>query len=152
MKQVCRRDILVLAVAWATLRLLPTAGAQTAENEPIRFRWRVPTAHYQTVENTLVFDGRVEEERDTKGVLVVVFVGVAMLPSLVDAVLTLRRKLVQPGLKIDARGTEIKIEVDATLPRGTILLVDASGAKLYEPDQLTDSAELAKALIGAKSK
>ena len=46
-----------------------------------------------------------------------------MLPSLVDAILTLRRKLVQPGLKIDARGTEIKIDVDPTLPRGTILLV-----------------------------
>jgi hypothetical protein len=157
MKQVCRRDILVLA-AWATFRLLTfapvnAAGKQTAENEPIRFRWRVPTGHYETVKDSLVFDGEIEEERNTKGLpLVFVFVGVALLPSLVDAILTLHRKLVQPGLKIDTRGTEIKIDVDPTLPRGTILLVDASGAKLYEPDQITDPAELAQTLIGSKSK
>src|SRR5512147_1505533 len=58
--------------------------------------------------------------------------GDAMLPSL-DAILTLRCKLVQPDLKIDTGGTEIKIDVDPTLPHGTIVLVDASGAKLYEP-------------------
>lgn len=158
MKQACRRDILALAVAWATLRLLTfvpvsAAGTQTAQNEPIRFRWRVPTAHYETVKDSLVFDGEIEAERDTKGLpLIFVFVGVALLPSLVDSILTLRRKLVQPGLRIDARGTDIKIDVDPTLPRGTILLVDNSGAKLYEPDQLTDPVELVKALAGAMSK
>src|SRR5512132_3741381 len=124
--------------------------AQAESGQKVSFRWRVPTAHYQTVENGLIFDGNIEEERDTKGLpLVFVFVGVALLPSLVDAVLTLRRKLVQPGLRIDARGTVIKIDIDSTLPRGTILVVDNSGAKLYEPDQLTDPAELTKVLAGA---
>lgn len=127
--------------------------SQQADGEPVAFRWRVPSAHYQTVEDALRFEGTVEEERDTKGLpLVFVFVGVALLPSLVDAVLTLRRKLVQPGLKIDARGTDIKIGVDATLPPGTILLCDKTGCKLYEPDQLTDPAKLAEALAGAKAK
>ncbi|MFZ1413085.1 MAG: hypothetical protein WAS73_00680 [Defluviicoccus sp.] len=140
------------------LGLVPLAriqfvGAQTSADEAVSFRWRVPAAHYHTVQDSLVFDGKVEQERDTKGLpLVAVLVGVAMLPSLADAVLTLRRKLVQPGLKIDVRGPEIKIEIDPTLPRGMILLVDGSGAKLYEPNQLTVPAELAKAIAAAMSK
>lgn len=157
MKLVCRRDVLKVVVALAAFRLLTlapvsAAGTQLAENERVRFRWRVPTAHYETVEESLVFEGEIEEERDTKGVLVAVFVGVALLPSLVDSILKLRRKLVQPGLKIDARGPDIKIDVDPSLPRATILLCDKTGCKLYEPDQLTDPAELAKALASALSK
>jgi hypothetical protein len=127
--------------------------AQSESGQEVSLRWRVPSIYYETVKNSLVFSGKIEEERDTKGLpLVVVFVGVALLPSLADAILTLRRKLVQPGLKIDARGTNIKIDVDPTLPRGTILLVDNSGAKLYEAAQLTNPAELVKALAGALSK
>ena len=120
-------------VSLVPLAILEPASAQTATVEEVSFRWRVPTAHYQTVENTLIFDGNIEEERDTKGLpLVFVFVGVALLPSLVDAILTVRRKLVQPGLTIDARGTPIRIDVDPTLPRGMILLCDKTGCKLYE--------------------
>jgi hypothetical protein len=139
----------VRGTAAAVLGLATICGsapicAQAESGQKVSFRWRVPTAHYQTVEDSLVFDGKIEEERNTKGLLLVfVFVDVALLPSLVAAILTLRRKLVQPGLKIDARGTDIKIDVDPTLPRGTILLCDKTGCKLYELDQLTKPAELA---------
>lgn len=144
-------------VAGCTGRSAPTgeqrSPSQRAHGEPVTFRWRVPSAHYQTVEDALRFEGIVEQERDTKGLqLVMVFVGVALLLSLVDAILVLRRKLVQPGLKIDARGAEIKIEVDPTLPRGTIVLCDQTRCKLYEPDQLTNPAELVKALADARAK
>lgn len=135
------------------LAKLAPARAQDAAEEEVRFRWRVPIAHYQTVENNLRFQGTVEQERDAKGVpLVFVFIGFVAMPSLANAILTLRRKLVQPGIKIDGRGTEIKIEVDPTLPRGMILLVDKDGATLYDSGQLADPAELVKALAGAKSK
>jgi outer membrane lipoprotein-sorting protein len=45
MKQVGRRDLLALALAWATFRfftLVPVsvAGTQTAEDEPVHFRWQ----------------------------------------------------------------------------------------------------------------
>lgn len=140
-------------VGLVPLAVLEPARAHTARGEEVSFRWRVPTAHYETVKDSLVFDGEIEEERDTKGLLLVlVFIGVAQLPSLVDAILTLRRNLVQPGLVIDARGAEIKIDADPTLPRATILLVDNSGAKLYQPGQLTDPAELTKVLASAMSK
>lgn len=129
------------------------ARASSASGNQVTFRWRVPSGHFHTVVDCLTFDGEIQEERNTKGLpLVFVIAGVALLPSLADAILTLRRKLVEPGLKIDARGSEIKIDVDSTLPRGTILIVDQSGAKLYEPGQLTEPAEVVKALIGTTSK
>ena len=56
-----------LFLGLVSLASFQPARAQTATEKPVSFRWRVPTAHYQTVENTLVFDGSVEEERDTKG-------------------------------------------------------------------------------------
>lgn len=127
--------------------------AQMERKDQVSFRWRVPSAHYETVEEALVFDGAIEEERGTKGLpLVLIFVGVALLPSLIDVILTLRSKLVQPGLKIDARGREIKIDVDPTLPRGTILVCDKTRCRLYEPDQLATPAELTKVMIDAMSK
>lgn len=140
------------ALGLATARGSAPVHAQQGSGNNVSFRWRVPPAHYETLEQALVFDGRIEEERDTKGFLVFVFVGVALLPSLVDSILTLRRRLVQPGILIDARGDLIKIDVDPTLPRGTILLCDKVGCRLYEPDQLTAPTELTKALADAMSK
>lgn len=138
---------------WVALADSASTRVQPENERQVSFRWRVPTVHSKIVENSLVFDGSIEKESETKGLpLIFIFVGVALLPSLVDAILTLRRKLVQPGLKIDARLAEIKIEVDSALPSATILIVDKSGAKLYEPDQLTDPADLVKAITGAMSK
>lgn len=141
-----------------SLGLLPFARirfarAQTSAETAVSFRWRVPDSHFQTVKDSLAFEGTVEQERDTKGLpLIAIIIGVAMLPSLADALLNLRRKLEQPGLKIDARNQEIKIDVDPTLPRGMILLVDSSGAKLYDSDQLTDPLVLAKTLAASMGK
>ena len=144
-------------IVFLGLKSLPTiqpARAEDIADEAISFRWNVPAVYFQAVKDSLVFDGTIEQDGDTKGapLLVAVFVGVVMLPALADAVLTVRRRLVQPGIKIDARGSEIKIEVDPSLPRGMILLVDGSGAKLYEPDQLSAPADLAKAIATAVGK
>jgi hypothetical protein len=128
--------------------------ANTAENaKEVSFRWRVPVAQSEIVKSNLKFSGTIDTEHDTKGLpLVLIFIGASLLPSLVDAILTLRQKLVQPGLKIDARGDEIKIDVDPDLPRASLLIVDQSGAKFYEPDQLSAPAELIKILANAKTK
>jgi hypothetical protein len=137
------------------------SGMLFADDEPVyaqagdevSFRWRVPTAHYETVKSSLIFKGTVEEEHDTKGLpLIFIFIGVTLLPSLIDAIITLRRKLVEPGLKIDTRDKEVKIDVDSDLPRGSILLIDKKGAKLIEPDQLTVPSELTKVLADAMAK
>ena len=52
----------------------------------------------------------------------------------------------------DARGDEIKIDIDPDLPRVRILLVDKSEAKIFEPDQLSTPTELIKILANAKAK
>ena len=81
-------------------------------DKEVSFRWRVPAAQSEIVKNNFEFTGIIETEDDTKGLpLVLIYIGVSLLPSLVDAILTLRQTLVQPGLKIDARGDEIKIAV-----------------------------------------
>lgn len=144
---------MALTLGLGPLSMILYSCVQAAPKEKVAFRWRVMPAHQQAVQDSLMFDGRVEQERDTKGLpLAIILVGVALLPSLADAILTLRRKLLQPGLIIDTRGTEIKIDVEPRLPRGAILLVNDSGSTLYEPDQLTQSAELAKAIAAAMGK
>jgi len=121
-------------------------------NKEVSFRWSVPVAQYEIVKSSLKFTGTVTTEHDNKGLpLVIIFVGISLLPALVDAILTVRRKLVQPGLKIDTRGAEIKIEIDPDLPRGMILVVDTSGAKIYESNQLSMPTELIKVLTNAKA-
>ena len=68
---VTRRAFVGCAVAATVFGLAARAGsparAQSATEREVSFRWRVPTAHYETVKNSLVFDGKIEEERDTKG-------------------------------------------------------------------------------------
>jgi hypothetical protein len=145
------RRTLCLALAFGGASLGAMSRGAFAADEPVHFTWRVPVAHEQTVLESLRYEGTVTPERDTKGLpLAFIFAGVSMLPWLADAILTLRRKLVQPGIKIDTRGAEIKIEVDSTLPRGYILVVDAAGAKLYEPGEVASPAELVKVLGAGK--
>lgn len=128
-------------------------SSRAQDSAQISYRWRVPTAQIQIVKDSLRFSGQPETEKDQKGLpLVAIFAGVTLLPSLVDAILSVRQRLVQPGLKIDARGAEITIDIDPDLPHGTILLVDKSGSKIYEPRQPPTSADLIKALANAQTK
>jgi hypothetical protein len=141
----------VVAILSEPAQAIRAYSADTAKE--VAFRWRVPVAQSEIVKNNLKFTGKIDTEHDKKGLpLVLIFIGFSLLPSLVDAILTLRQKLVQPGLKIDARGDEIKIDVDPDLPRATILLVDKSGAKIFEPDQLSTPTELIKILANATTK
>jgi hypothetical protein len=144
-------------IVWAVAMLSTLARATRTYSEEttkeIPFRWRVPVAQYGIVKSNLKFIGKIETEHDTKGLpLILIFIGISLVPSLADAILVLRQKLIQPGLKIDARGNEIKIDVDPDLPRATILLIDKSGAKIYEADQLSTPTELIKILANAMTK
>src|SRR4051794_23055376 len=114
------RGAIMLAVLSLSARREGAQGQGTAK-EKVKFRLRVPAAHYEAVHDILQFEGKIEPERDTKGLpLSFIFVGLSLLPSLADAILTLRQRLVQPGIKIDTRGDEIRIDVAPDLPRGTI--------------------------------
>ncbi|MEP6880281.1 MAG: hypothetical protein ABI865_15695 [Nitrosospira sp.] len=117
----------------------------------MEFSWRVSEAHQNIVENTLKFDGTIKSDEDAKGAIYI-FVGVAMLPSLVDAILNLRAKLVRPGIVIDTREREIKIETSSILPGGAILLVDKNGSSLMEKGEIPSPAGLESAIESALRK
>lgn len=122
-----------------------------SRSEKVEFSWRVSKAHQEIVEKKLKFDGNITPEKDAKGAILV-FVGVAMLPSLVDAILNLRDKLVRPGITIDTRGKKILIQTDSNLPGGSILLVDKDGSKLLEKGAIPSPAALVRAIESALRK
>lgn len=96
--------------------------AATSEGEPVRFRWRVPVAHKETVEQSLRYEGTVEPETDKKGVMVFVFVGIVLLPYLAKSVLELMREIEHGGVIVDACGSELEIQTDKRMPHGMVVV------------------------------
>lgn len=127
-------------------------AADDATDNAVEFSWIVNEAHHDFVESILSQKGEVTktQDTDTKGGLVVVFSGLIALPYLADALLKLRDRLVRPGLKIDARGKKILIEIDPILPHGYILLVDNAGSHLFAPSEIKDPAEMIEKLAAHK--
>lgn len=118
---------------------------QAQDDEPRAFRWRVPAPKQALVEETLVFDGTIEPDTESRGFIVIV-AGAALLVYLARAVLRLHDEL-EGGTVIDVRGEEIMIERRADIPGDIIVIVDAEGAKMHQRSDLTSPADLAK-LIG----
>jgi hypothetical protein len=114
-------------------------------DEQRRFRWRVPASKQAMVEETLVFEGMIEPDTESRGFVVVV-VGAALLVHLARSVLRLHDEL-QGGTVIDARREELVIERDATLPGDIIVIVDAEGAKMHERSALPSPEALAELLV-----
>lgn len=121
-----------------------TAGSK-AENR-VSFRWMVPEAHRKTVENGLTYDGAVERAA-VKGVVVWVFVGLVLLPYLVQAVIKLQRQLQFGGVVIDTRKDPLAIRVDKRLPRGLIVVIQPDGKVLFERDEVEDPEKLVRAVV-----
>jgi hypothetical protein len=106
-----------------------TSGTQIA------FRWEVPEAHKKTVEDALTYDGTLEEPKEVKGVLVV-FVGLVLIPYLVQAVIKLQRQIQYGGIVIDTRKKPLDIHVDKRLPSGLIVVVQPDGKVQFERDEV----------------
>ena len=142
-----------LAIVLACL-LIGASSSRISSAEPpaiqldrTLFSWRVPIAYRKTVDSRLVFEGEVISEEDAKGLpLVSIFIGVALLVHLVDAVLALQREIRYGGILIDTRGTEIDIRNDKRLDAGLIVIVSDAGVRLYERSELVDPDDLVRAL------
>jgi hypothetical protein len=132
-------------VAFSPWRLF--AQSTSGDDRPLEFQWRVPQAHFETVKNELQFDGKIERENDSKGILIYIFVGAVLLPYLAKAVLALRREIVHGGIVIDTTGEKIDIDTDKSLPSGLIVMRTSEGAQLFERDEISDPAELVGALM-----
>lgn len=122
-----------------------------ASDRPHEFQWRVPKAHFKTVQDELKFNGDITHDNDAKGLpLVYIFAGAVLLPYLAKAVLALRRQMVYGGVVIDARGEKIDIQTDKSLPGGAIVVVTTSGANFYEPNEIESPAMLTDILSKAQ--
>jgi hypothetical protein len=95
------------------------------------------------------FDGEVKAEKDTKGLVVFIFVGAVLVPYLVDAVLALRREINYGGVVIDTRGSEVVIDNDPRLDGGTLVVITAEGVETHQRDDIVDPTQLISALISA---
>jgi hypothetical protein len=140
-KGVRRRPFLQVALA-SLIAACAHREVRAQGDEPRRFRWRVPAPKQALVEETLVFDGTIEPDTDSRGFIVMV-AGAALLVYLARAVLRLHDEL-EGGTVIDVRGDEILIERRADLPGDFIVIVDAEGAKLHQRSDLASPADLAK--------
>jgi len=150
-KIITRRDFikgLILGTTVLVFSPRPLLSATASENDSLRnFRWRLPTAHFETVKKELRFEGEITEEKDAKGLpLVYIFVGAVLLLYLAKAILAVRREIVYGGVLIDTRGKEIVIDTNKSLSAGVIVIVTPEGTQLYERDEINDPAELIKIL------
>ena len=112
-----------------------------------KFQWRVPIAHFETVNQELVFDGEIKQELDAKGVpLLYVFVGVALLPYLAKAIIALVKDIIYGGVIVDTRGETIKIYTDKSLPTGATVVVRKNETIIIERNEITGPTELIEAI------
>ena len=138
----------LFAVVVGFLQRLLIAKTAIGEDQSREFLWRVPKVHFETVNTELRFDGKISQEKDTKGVpLVFIFIGTVLLPYLAKAVIALRREIVHGGIIIDTRGEKIQIDTDKSLPGGVIIMVTPEGSQLYERDEIGDPTELVSVLM-----
>lgn len=77
------------------------------------------------------------------------FLAVASAIALANIVIRLSR-LWRPGVRIDARGSKIRVTKDRDLPRGVIVMVTNAGEKVTvdEPDEVSLASVLAAAVKG----
>ena len=138
-----------IAFGSTTLSLPATANNSDKAN----FQFRMPSDLSSSVVENLDYQGTTSVESDTKGLpLITIIVGIALLPSLVDAILRLRARLVQPGILIDTRTTQIRIETSPTIPKGSILIVSKEATSLLDSSDVKNSADLIKALTSVAPK
>ncbi|MFK7880157.1 hypothetical protein [Roseobacter sp.] len=135
-----------LALSFAT-----GTAALAQEKENISVLWEMTETDAERVASKLDFEGEIQpvEGEAVRGAPLVVLVGVAVLPSLVDAVITFYRDLTQGGVIIDASGEQIAIETSTGLPYGTILVRDANGIEIQNFRSTPKPADLSSAIVEA---
>lgn len=137
----------LLCLEWTTRALIASAD----DIGTVRFRWRVPTVHKQTVEQNLQFQGTIEPEKEKKGVWVFVFAGVVLIPYLAKSILEIMRQVEHGGMVVDACGRDIQIETNKNMPLGMVIVRSCSDAdvKVYH-DQIEGPSQLAQIIEKAR--
>lgn len=141
----------VMAAAASFLFALSGTAVDAQDKESIGIVWQLSETEADQVAAKLDFDGEIlpVEGEEVRGAPLVVLVGVAVLPSLVDSVINFYRDLTQGGVIIDASGEEIEIVNNTGIPYGTILVRDSEGVEVQSFRSTPKPADLSSAIVEA---
>lgn len=138
------------ALALSVLLLSPDFGAAAAEEAgPVPIVWSVRLDEAPAVEEGLEFDGEMEVRppSETRGAPVAVFLGMALIPPLADAIIDVYRNLTQGGVRISLNEKgELEIAEEPNLPYGTYVLQTAAGVEVKTFDTEPSHSELVSAI------
>jgi hypothetical protein len=81
------------------------------------------------------------DDLDLKAPPLVILAGIALLPSIANALIVAYRNLLYGGIIVEMEGDHLVIRTDRRLPYGTLIVRDGE-VSVYRVDELPDSAEL----------
>jgi hypothetical protein len=105
-----------ILLALVTQPCLPVWGeALGDQNQRVQIKWSVPEPQLSAVENKLAFVGERHREQERGPAVFMVLVGLASLPSLADAIVSVYDKVKGCGVVIDACGQKLEINQTCTI-------------------------------------
>jgi hypothetical protein len=117
--------------------------------------WRVPEAQLHKVKRHLDFHGDTTpgpiDDRSRGLPLFYILVGLASLPSIVDAIVATYRDMFLSGIIIDACGEKLEIRNDPTLPVAVVVVRCRQNVEIYRSGDVK-SPDLLKAIVEAGAK
>lgn len=133
------------------LTIFAPSNSLAQSGDSVAIIWKMTETEAENVAPALDYDGDVQpiEGEDVRGAPLVVLVGLAVLPSLVDNIITFYRDLTQGGVIIDATGEELEIVSDTSIPYGTILIRDDDGVEVQNFRSTPKPADLSDAIVQA---
>jgi hypothetical protein len=142
---------LVRLVFILSIAVLPAEFVSAQEKENISVVWEMTETEADQVAAKLDYVGEIQplEGEAVRGAPLVVLVGVAVLPSLVDSLINFYRDLTQGGVIIDASGEQLKVVTDTGIPYGTILVRDSEGVEIQNFRSTPEPADLSSAIVEA---
>jgi hypothetical protein len=126
----------------------PHAETPGQQDQRVQIDWRMPTPLHAAVSERLDFSGNTTFEQDPnhRGTpLFVVLAGLAYLPSVVEAVVSVYRQVVYGGLIINVCGEKLEIHNDRAIPGGEVIVVRCGHVEVYRSTDV-QGADLQKAL------
>jgi hypothetical protein len=141
------RVLMAIALAGAT-GPAPHAEPPAQQDQRVQIDWRMPTPQHAAVSERLDFSGKTTFEQDPnhRGTpLFVVLAGLAYLPSVVEAVVSVYRQVVYGGVIINVCGEKLEIHNDRAIPGEVIVVRCGPKVVIYRSTDV-QGADLKKAI------
>jgi hypothetical protein len=149
----------LMATATVALGLPLIIAHQSRAQQSVNIVWNVPRGQATTIRETLDFKGEVTPDRstnqDAKGLpLLLIFAGIASLPSLAAALAAVYKDVRYGGVVVKARGGNLEITNDPRLSGGTMVVYGDNGVEVYQAsrEKEVDTNDLLKSLAEVAAK